>query len=53
MDFLLLLLLALPAAAAIAAAALGPGRGALIRQICLGATIADAADRRWCWRSAS
>jgi NADH-quinone oxidoreductase subunit M len=42
MAFLLILLLAVPAAAAAVAALLGPGRAALIRQVCLGATIAGA-----------
>jgi NADH-quinone oxidoreductase subunit M len=40
---LLILLLALPAVAAIVVALLGPGRAALIRQICLGVTLADVA----------
>jgi NADH-quinone oxidoreductase subunit M len=42
LRLLLMLLLAVPAVAAAVAAALGPGRAALIRQVCLGATIADA-----------
>ncbi len=45
MDFLrllVILLIALPAVAAVVAVLLGPGRTALIRQVCLGATIADA-----------
>src|ERR1043166_2160788 len=45
MDFLrllVILLVALPAATAILVAALGRERRALIRQICLGATLADA-----------
>src|SRR5947209_1638283 len=42
LRLLVILLLAVPAVAAVVAAALGPGRAALIRQICLGATIADA-----------
>jgi NADH-quinone oxidoreductase subunit M len=43
LRLLVVLLLVVPAAAAIVAALLGPGRAALIRQVCLGATIADAA----------
>jgi NADH-quinone oxidoreductase subunit M len=42
LRFLVILLLALPAAAAIVAGVLGPSRTALIRQICLGTTVADA-----------
>src|ERR1700751_4939742 len=42
MQLLVILLVALPAAAAIVAAALGPGRAALIRKVCLAVTIADA-----------
>ena len=42
MDLLVILLIALPAGAAIVAAALGAGRAALIRRICLAVTIADA-----------
>jgi NADH-quinone oxidoreductase subunit M len=42
LRLLILLLLALPAVAAIVAALLGPGRTALIRQVCLGVTLADA-----------
>src|SRR5437016_3408512 len=42
LRFLVILLVALPAATAILVAALGPGRRALVRQICLGVTIADA-----------
>ena len=43
LRFLVILLRALPALAAILSAALGSGRRALIRQLCLGVTIADAA----------
>jgi NADH-quinone oxidoreductase subunit M len=43
LRLLLILLLALPAAAAVVAAALGSGKGPLIRRICLGVAIADAA----------
>src|SRR5947207_10619965 len=42
LRFLVILLVALPAATAILVAALGAGHRALIRQICLGVTIADA-----------
>ena len=39
LRFLVILLLALPAATAVVVASLGAGRRALIRPICLGATI--------------
>jgi NADH-quinone oxidoreductase subunit M len=42
LRFLVILLVALPALAAIVAALLGPGRTALIRQICLAITLTDA-----------
>jgi NADH-quinone oxidoreductase subunit M len=43
LRFLLIVLLLLPAVAAIVVAALGAGKAPLIRRVCLGVTIADAA----------